>query len=140
MDLAAARPLIQSAFERLRSPGRPPVFDEWAILAMTPAQGGILAYHGPRAETFRRQVPDDAAPLRAVAAGKPLTEGDLEFVEDAADTRYDAFMKIGPRAFLILNHTVRTMAEIRADPGWLTAQGVLFELGERFRQDPFATS
>ena len=44
MDLAAARPLIQSAFERLRSPGRPPVFDEWAILAMTPAQGGILAY------------------------------------------------------------------------------------------------
>ena len=75
-----------------------------------------------------------------VTAGKPLAEGDLEFVEDAADTRYDAFMKIGPRAFLILNHTVRTMAEIRTDPGWLSAQGVLFELGERFRQDPFATA
>ena len=61
-------------------------------------------------------------------------------MEDATDTRYDACLKIGPRAFLILNHTVRTMAEIRADPGWLTAQSVLFELGERFRQDPFATA
>ena len=140
MDLAAARPLIQSAFDRLRSPGRPPVFDEWAILAVSSVQGGILAYHGPRAERFRRLVPEDAAPLLAAAADKPLAEGDLEFVEDAGDTRYDAFLKIGPRAFLILNHTVRTMAEIRADPGWLTAQGVLFELGERFRQDPFASS
>lgn len=139
MDLAAARPLIQSAFDRLRGPGRPPVFDEWAILALSPAQGGVLAYQGPRAEAFRRHIPQDAAPLRAAAAGKSLAEGDLEFVEDAADTRYDAFMKIGPRAFLILNHTVRTMAEIRADPGWLATQGVLFELGERFRQDPLAT-
>ncbi len=140
MDLAAARPLIQSAFDRLRGPGRPPVFDDWAILALTPAQGGILAYHGPRAETFRRQLPDHDAPPRTVAARKPHAEDDLDLVEVAAVTRYDAFMKIGPRAFLILNHTVRTMAEIRTDPGWLSAQGVLFELGERFRQDPFATA
>ena len=35
--------------------------------------------------------------------------------------------------------TLPASAQIRADPGWLTAQGILFELGERFRQDPLTT-
>jgi hypothetical protein len=47
-------------------------------------------------------------------------------------------MKIGPAAYLVLNHTVRTMTEIRADKKWLKVQAVLFELGEKFRVDPLA--
>ena len=63
-------------------------------------------------------------------------QGDIEFVPDAADTCYDAFMKLGPASYLVLNHTVKTMDEIRADSKWLGAQAVLFELSEKFRADP----
>lgn len=113
-----------------------PVFDEWAILSIPAKTGGITAYQGPRADVFRQSLPQDAEPLRAITAGRQFAEGDIEFVPDAADTRYDAFMKIGPTSFLVLNHTVKTMNEIRADTKWLGAQAVLFELSEKFRTDP----
>ena len=88
---------------------------------------------------FRRNLPDDAEPLRAITAGRDFAEGDIEFVPDAADTRYDAFMKIGPTSYLILNHTVKTLTEIRADAKWLAVQAVLFELSEKFRADSLRT-
>lgn len=120
-----------------------PVFDEWAILALPTRApngqatgGGIVAYHGPRPDVFRRNLADDAELLRARAAGKDLAEGDIEFVPDATSTKYDAFVKAGPTAYLILNHTTRTMNEIRADAKWLGAQAMLFELTEKFRADP----
>ena len=55
-----------------------PVFDEWAILAVPAKTGGVVAYHGPRPDAFRRNLPDDAEPLRARAAGKEFTEGDIQ--------------------------------------------------------------
>lgn len=115
-----------------------PVFNEWAILAVPAMSGGIVAYSGQRPDEFRRNLPKDAEPLRAITAGKKFAEGDLEFVPDAADTHYDAFVKIGFVSYLVLNHTVKTMTEIRADAKWLKAQGVLFELSEKFREDPLA--
>lgn len=115
-----------------------PVFDEWAILAIGGKAGGVAAYAGPRPDVFRRRLPEDAEPLRAITAGKEFSEGDIEFVADAADTRYDAFMKVGPASYLVLNHTVKTMNEIRADAKWLGAQAALFELSEKFRADPLA--
>jgi hypothetical protein len=137
MDLDTARRHIQAALERMRASYVKPVFDEWAILSVPgTAGGGIVAYHGPRPDVFRRQLPDDAEPLRARTAGKQFAEGDIEFVADAADTRYDAFVKVGPTSYLVLNHTVKTMAEIRADAKWLSAQAILFELTEKFRSDP----
>ena len=136
MDLETARRHIQTAFERMRAYYLKPVFDEWAILSLPSKSGGVVAYHGPRPDVFRQNLPHDAEPLRAVAAGKQFSEGDIEFVPDAADTRYDAFMKIGANSFLVLNHTVKTMNEIRADAKWIAAQAVLFELSEKFRADP----
>lgn len=136
MDLETARRHIQTAVERMRACYLKPVFDEWAILALQPKGGGILAYYGPRPDVFKRQLPDDAEPLRARAVGKPFAEGDIEFVPDAADTHYDAFVKIGATSYLVLNHTTKTMADIRADAKWLAAQAVLFELSEKFRADP----
>ena len=136
MDLDTARPLISSAVDRMRACYLRPVFDEWAILSMSSKGGGVLAYQGPRPDQFKRNLPVDAEPLRAVAAGRNFSEGDIEFVADAADTRYDAFMKIGPRSYLILNHTIKTLTEIRADAKWLGVQAVLFELSEKFRADP----
>jgi hypothetical protein len=139
MDLETARKNITTCLERMAAVYRQPVFDEWAILAVPAKTGGIVAYAGARAEEFRRQLSRDAEPLRAAVAGKKFAEGDLEFVADAADTHYDAFMKIGPGSYLVLNHTVKTMAEIRADKQWLKAQAALFGLGEKFREDPLAT-
>ena len=140
MDLDTARGLIEGAIERMRACYLQPVFDEWAVLSLPAKTGGVVAYQGPRHDVFRRRLPEDAEPLRAITAGKEFTEGDIEFVPDAANTRYDAFMKIGPTSYLILNHTVKTMTEIRADSKWLGAQAVLFELSEKFRSDPLAIS
>jgi hypothetical protein len=138
MHLETARQNIEAAMDRMRACYLQPVFDEWAILSLSGKSGGVIAYQGPRAETFRRRLPEDAEPLRAITAGKDFAEGDIEFVPDAADTRYDAFMKVGPTSYLIFNHTVKTMTQIRADSKWLGAQAVLFELSEKFRADPLA--
>jgi len=136
MDLETARHSIQAAFERMRASYLQPVFDEWAILSVPAKTGGIIAYQGPRPDVFRKNLPTDAEPLRAITAGKKFAEGDIEFVPDAKDTRYDAFMKVGSTSYLVLNHTIKTMDEIRADAKWLAAQRVLFELSEKFRADP----
>lgn len=136
MDLETARRHIHVCLERMRACYLKPVFDEWAILASPAKSGGVLVYEGPRPDQFRRNLPDDAELLRVRAAGKQFTEGDIEFVPDAADTRYDAFMKIGPTSYLVLNHTKKTMTEISADTKWLGAQAALFELSEKFRVDP----
>ncbi len=136
MDLDTACHQIHTAVERMRAAYLQAVFDEWAILAVPVKTGGVVAYRGPRAAAFRRNLPTDAEPLRRITLGKQFTEGDIEFVPDAADTCYDAFMKVGPSSYLVLNHTVKTMDEIRADTKWLGAQAVLFELSEKFRADP----
>jgi len=137
MDLAAARTHITSALARMNSVYGQVVFDEWAVLGFG-GNGGVLAYAGPRPDSFRRQLPDDAAPLRAEAAWQPNAVGDIVFALETGGTRYDAFLRLGEASYLVCNHTARSMVEIRANPGWLRAQAVLFELGEKFRADPLA--
>ncbi len=135
MDLAAARQQIQNSFARMDTFYLRPVFDEWAILSSS-SKGGVLAYSGPRAESFRQQLPDDSGPLRAIIAGRTLETGDFEFAAEASGTRYDACLKLGSSAYLVCNHTARAMAEIRRDPKWLKAQAVFFDLSQKFRADP----
>lgn len=135
MDLAAARTHIQAALTRMNVAYGQPVFDEWAVLGLG-GNSGVHAYSGPRPDQFRRNMPDDAAPLRAEAAAQPSGVGDIVFALEAGGTRYDAFVRLGESSYLVCNHTARTMAEIRTNPGWLNAQPVLFELGEKFRTDP----
>ena len=134
MDLAVARTHITAALARMNAAYGQPVFDEWAVL--TVGGQGVLAYSGPRPERFRREMPDDAAPLRAEAAGQPSGIGDIVFALQAGGTRYDAFLRLGEASYLVCNHTTKSMAEIRTNPGWLKVQPVLFELGEKFRADP----
>ena len=136
MDLETARQLVQTTIDRMRACYLQAVFDEWAILAVPTGSRGVVAYHGPRPDAFRRNLATDAEPLRAAAAGKKFAEGDIEFVPNATDTRYDAFMKIGPTSYLVLNHTTKSMTEIRTDAKWLGAQAILFDLSEKFRADP----
>jgi len=135
MDFAAARTIIASALGRMNVAYGQTVFDEWAVLGLG-GNGGVLGYTGPRPERFRREMPNDAAPLRAEAAGQPSGVGDIVFALEAGGTRHDAFMRLGEATYLVCNHTAKTIAEIRANPGWLKAQPIFFELGEKFRSDP----
>jgi hypothetical protein len=135
MELEAARTHIQVALTRMNTAYGQVVFDEWAILGLG-GNGGVHAYVGPRPDRFRKHLPDDAAPLRAEAAAQPSGVGDIVFALEAGGTRYDAFVRLGESSYLVCNHTAKTMAEIRSNPGWLKAQPVLFELGEKFRADP----
>jgi hypothetical protein len=98
MDLDTACQHIHTTVERMRAAYLKPVFDEWAILTVPVKSGGVVAYRGPRAGVFRRNLATDAEPLRKITVGKQFTEGDIEFVPDAADTCYDAFMKVGPNS------------------------------------------
>jgi len=136
MELSVAERHIRTCLAQMRASYLQTVFDEWAILAVPAAAGGVLIYEGPRPEKFRGHLPDDAELLRAQTAGKQFAEGDIEFAAEAVGTRYDAFMKIGATSYLVLNHTGRTMAEIRRDAKWLDAQAALFGLSEKFRADP----
>ena len=137
MDLAVARTHIAAALTKMNAVYGQPVFDEWAVLGLGGKQG-VLAYVGTRPDSFRRSLPDDAAPLRAEAAGQPNSVGDLVFALETGGTRYDAFLRVGESSYVVYNHTTKSMADIRANPGWLKAQAVLFELGEKFRADPLA--
>ena len=135
MDLEVARTHIQAALTRMNTAYAQPVFDEWAILGLG-GNGGVHAYVGPRPDRFRKQLPDDAAPLRAEAALQSSGVGDIVFALEASGTRYDAFLRLGEASYLVCNHTTKTIAEIRANPGWIGVQPILFELGEKFRVDP----
>ena len=136
MDLETARSHIQAALDRMRVIYMRPVFDEWAILSLPDKSSGIAAYVGPRPDAFRRNFAQDVEPLRGITAGRRFAEGDIEFAHDATKTRFDAFIKLGPASYLVLNNTTKSMADIRADQKWIGAQAVLFELSEKFRSDP----
>lgn len=136
MDSETAQNHIRAALERMRVIYMRPVFDEWAILSLPDKAGGIAAYVGPRPDAFRRNLAQDVEPLRGITAGRKFAEGDIEFAHDAPHTRFDAFMKLGPASYLVLNNTAKSMDDIRTDAKWLGAQAVLFELSEKFRSDP----
>jgi hypothetical protein len=136
MNLDTARSHITAAFGRMNALYNQTVFDEWVVVSLQPDRGGILAYHGPRAESFRKQFVDDVAPLYAEMAGKHLEVGDFEFAPEAAGTRFDACLRVGAAGYLIGNHTGKSMTEIRRDPRWLQAQKAFLELSNRFRTDP----
>ena len=89
MDLAVARTHVLAALTRMNAAYGQPVFDEWAILGLG-GNGGVHVYVGPRPHRFRKELPDDAAPLRAEAAAQPSGVGDIGFAPAAGGTRYDA--------------------------------------------------
>ena len=136
MNLAAARSAIIPALGRMNVLFNKPVFDEWMLVKLAAEQGAILAYSGPRAETYQRKFKDDIVPLRAELEQQHLAVGDFAFVQDAAGTRFDACIRLGAVAYLFCNNTAKSMADIRQDPLWLEAQKPFAKLSELFRNDP----
>lgn len=146
MPLSAASPSLADAVSAIRTHLRRmdalyggPVFDEWAVLGLDASgQATVLAYEGPRAESFAADVAQDARALREAGSARDYTVGDFEFVHEAAGSHLDAFIRVGPAAYLVCNHTEGTMNDIRRDPRWRQAQAAWFTLAEKFRASPLA--
>lgn len=136
MHIEDARSTIIAALARMDQLYKAPVFDEWVMVSFRPGGGAVLAYQGPRAESYKQQFTADLQPLREEMSGQKLAIGDFVFVQTAIGTQHDACLRIGEGSYLFCNHTTRNMEAIRANPRWLEAQKAFAGLSERFRTDP----
>jgi len=136
MNLADARTAIIQALGRMKSLYNQPVFDEWVLVKLARESGAVLAYDGPRADTYQAQFKSDIAPLQAEMEARKMAIGDFEFIHGAHGTHFDACIRLGPAAYLFCNHTIKSMDEIRQDKLWLAAQKPFVELSAKFRGDP----
>ena len=96
----------------------------------------LLAYIGPRKETFQKNFLNDAGSLRAGLLTRQYNAGDFEFARDGVGPSFESFMAVGHKTFLICNNTVQSMDGISRDPLWLGAQVPFVELSEKFCADP----
>lgn len=138
MNLADAHSAIILALGRMKTLYQQPVFDEWVLVKLAGEQGVILAYDGPRAETYQRKFKGDIALLRAELEQRELAVGDFEFVTTAHGTHFDACIRLGPASYLFCNNTTKSMADIRQNELWLSAQKPFVDLSAKFRADPLA--
>ncbi|MBL9213876.1 MAG: hypothetical protein JNG83_00220 [Opitutaceae bacterium] len=136
MNLADARTAVIAALGRMKSLYAQPVFDEWVLVKVASEQGAVLAYDGPRADSYQARFKADIAPLRAEIEARQLAIGDFEFVNTAHGTHFDACLRLGKAAYLFCNNTTKSMIEIRQSPLWLAAQKPFVELSGKFRSDP----
>jgi hypothetical protein len=136
MNLADARTAVVLALGRMHTLYRQPLFDEWVLVKLARETGAILAYEGPRADSYQRRFKTDIAPLQVEMEGRKMAVGDFEFAPNAHGAHFDACIRLGPAAYLFCNHTAKSMNEIRADAHWLAAQKPFVELAAKFREDP----
>lgn len=138
MHLEDARSAIIAALDRMNALYQGPLFDEWVLASLKPGRGAILAYQGPRAESYKAEFQRDVEPLRRELAEQKLGVGDFAFAADAAGRGYDACLRLGESSYLFCNHTARSMAEIRQSPRWREAQKAWVVLSQQFAADPLA--
>ncbi len=136
MNLADARTAVTQALGRMHALYQKPLFDEWVLVKLAREEGAILAYEGPRAESYQRRFKTDIAPLQVEIVGRKLAVGDFEFAPNAHGAHFDSCIRLGPAAYLFCNHTTKSMTDIRQDPLWLEAQKPFVTLGTKFREDP----
>lgn len=136
MNLADARSAVILALGRMNALYRQPVFDEWVLVKLAREQGAVLAYDGPRADSYQTLFKRDITPLRAGLDQRHLDIGDFEFVQTAHGTHFDACVRLGAAAYLFCNNTRLSMIEIRQNPLWLEAQKPFVELAAKFRGNP----
>ena len=136
MNLDTARSAVIAALARMDSLYNKPVFDEWVLFKLASEQGVILAYAGPRAESYQKKFKDDIVPLRAELDQRHLAVGDFAFADAATGTRFDACIRLGPAAYLFCNNIGKSMADLRQDPLWREAQKPFAQVSELFRTDP----
>ncbi len=141
MKFEHALTLIDEYLCRLDNAYGRPVFDEWAVV--TEDGRGVWHYCGQRESHFGLTLSDDLVKLRAVLAAdrvETYTGGEFGFARDGDGLAFDAYICLGEGLFLVCNHTSKSMAAITADPNWKRAQGVFFDLSQRFAGRPVAVA
>ena len=138
MTIETAVTHLKNCRERMDALYQKPVFDEWVLVSLVQGKAAVLAYTGPRAESFAQKLHADSAPMYTAMAGRKYSVGDFEFVEEARGSRFDACIKAGEAIYLLANNTFGSMAVLRADPRWREAQKPFVALTEKFRADPIA--
>ncbi|HYC69559.1 MAG TPA: hypothetical protein VEB66_00020 [Opitutaceae bacterium] len=136
MNLDAARTAIIATLGRMNALYTKTVFDEWVLASIRPGSGVILAYQGPRAESYKQSFARDIQPLNAELGGHKLAVGDFAFVQAATGTQHDAVMRLGDAAYLFCNNIGLSMEELRKSPLWLKAQAPWVQLSDLVRKDP----
>jgi hypothetical protein len=136
MTLDEARTAILATLGRMNAIYTTTLFDEWVLVSLKPDRGTILAYHGPRAESFKKSFNTDIQPLRAEMSEQKLAIGDFIFAANAASVQHDACVRVGGSAYLFCNNTTKTMNDIRQSPLWRDAQAPFVKLCEVFRDNP----
>ena len=136
MRIREATSLIQSCADKMNARYERVVFDEWAIVCLAGARGRLVAYQGPRKESFQRDFLKDAGCLRAPLLSIRHEPGDFEFASDGVGTGFEAFTALGNGLYLIWNNTALSMDGIKKEPRWLAAQVPFVDLTEQFRADP----
>src|SRR5690606_32134864 len=102
MQLSTARLLIECSLERMTARNGETVFDEWALVRVGGDGATLAAYQGPRAEQFRSNFLADVRALRSLLAGRPMSVGEFAFAPEAEGTAFDACVRIGEGAYLLL--------------------------------------
>jgi hypothetical protein len=138
MTLDQATKLIESCAGQMNARYKKVVFDEWAVISLTPRKGRILAYIGPRKEGFQKNFLTDVGALREGLLNDKYSIGDFEFARHGVGSAFESFMVVGQGIYLICNNTVQSMDAITQDPLWLGAQVPFVELSDKFRADPLA--
>ena len=136
MTWTEALSLIQECDQRMNQLYGGVVFDEWAVVRLDTRPGAVAYYSGPRRAEFENDFSRDMAPLRREISGRTLEAGDFEFARQAAGSRFDAMLKLGPSCYLLCNDTAQTMAQIRKNEQWLKAQVPFVDLSEKVRASP----
>ena len=136
MNLEAARTAIVATLGKMNSLYTSTVFDEWVLASIRPGSGIILAYQGPRADSYKQNFAKDVQPLNTELGGAKLGIGDFAFVQHATGTQHDAVMRLGDAAFLFCNNTSVSMEDLRKSPLWLKAQAPWVQLSDMVRKDP----
>jgi hypothetical protein len=136
MNIETAVTHMNSCRERMDALYHKPVFDEWVLVSLVEGKGAVLAYVGPRQDTFAKNIHADSAPLYAAMQGRKYSVGDFEFVQAARGSRFDACIKAGENIYLLGNNTFGSMEDLRVDPRWREAQKPFVALTEKFRADP----
>ena len=137
MKICEATNLIKHCTQRMNASYAKVVFDEWAIVSLAAGnRGRLLAYQGPRKESFQRDFLKDAGRLRGPLLRVDHDPGDFEFAPDGVGTGFEAFTVLGAGVYLIWNNTVLSMDGISSEPRWLAAQVPFLDLTEQFRANP----
>lgn len=127
---------VEGCLEQMKSLYGEPMFNEWLLADFRQGEGKALYYSGERNCEFESKFPSDFEGLIGLIATHDYQPGNFEFARLSGSTRYDAAITVAPRVYLVLNHTEKSMFQIRQKKTWVKAMVPFLELADHFQRDP----